>query len=97
MNKANKRRRIARLAAYMMVGAFLMQLGPCMVMGLSNATAAFNFSSLLDQNGYFLGIFAMCGRPNVQQVDANGVPSGGILYTEDDLLVDCPFTTQVVP
>ena len=92
MTNAKKRGRIAVLAAYLMAGAFLMQLGPCMVMGLSTGTAGFNFGSLLDQNGVFLGIFAMCGRPNIQYVDQNGVPDGGILYTEDDIIYDCPFT-----
>ena len=92
MTNAKRRGRIAVLAAYLMAGAFLMQLGPCMVMGLSTGTAAFNFGSLLDENGVFLGIFAMCGRPNIQYFNADGSPNGGVRYTEDDLIYDCPFS-----
>lgn len=97
MMKAKKRGRVAILVACLTAGAFLLQLGPCTVMALSTGTAAFNFGSLLDGDGRFLGIFAMCGRPNVLYVDVNGIPDGGILYTEDDLIYDCPYTEIVVP
>lgn len=91
MLRAKRRGRIAVLATYLVAGAFLLQLGPCMTMALSTGTSAFNFGSLLDSNGVFLGVFAMCGVPDVQMVDANGVPVGGVLNAADDLITDCPI------
>jgi len=39
----------------------------------------------------------MCGRPNVLYVDENGIPENEILYTDDDLIYDCPYSEVVIP
>ncbi len=91
MKCRNKRRRVSVLAGYILAGAFLLQLGPCISMLLPLGAAAFDVSALLDENGYLFGIFNLCGRTNIQYVDEDGVPTDGdILYTEDDLIWDCP-------
>jgi hypothetical protein len=86
-----KHQRMAKAAATLFVAtAFVLPLGPCWMMGLDAGTAAFNFGSLLDSNQAFLGVFYPCGIADVQEVDVNGVPTGPIQFTEDDLMFDCP-------
>jgi hypothetical protein len=91
MRKSKSRRGVAVLAAYLLAGAFLMQLGACLSMALNTGAVAFDASTLLDENELFLGVFAPCGRPNVQMVDADGVPQGEVLYTGDDMIFDCGY------
>lgn len=92
MRRSKTRGRATVLASYLVVGAFLLQLGPCIGMALNMGVTAFDFSALLDENELLFGIFAPCGRPNVQYVDEEGTPTGGILYAEDDMIWDCPVT-----
>ena len=91
MRKSKSRRGVAVLAAYLLAGAFLMQLGPCLSMAFNTGVTAFDVGTLLDENELFLGVFAPCGRPNVQIVDADGVPQGEVLYTGDDMIFDCGY------
>lgn len=90
MRRVRKHRRIKAAAALLVATTFVLPLGPCLTMGLNYGVTSFNFGSLLDANEMFLGLFAPCGQPAIQYVDANGVPDGGVLFTEDDLIVDCP-------
>ncbi len=91
MRKVRRDRTIKAVAALLLATTFVLPLGPCMTMALSTGVAAFDFGILLDENERFLGIFAPCGQPNIQYIDANGTP-GEILFTEDDLILDCPVT-----
>jgi hypothetical protein len=79
-------------AAIMLIGGTLTQLGPCTVIAGQTALTSLS-GTLIDQNGNFLFIFPVCGIPDVIPVDANGVPTGDVLFTEDDLLFGCPVTT----
>jgi hypothetical protein len=90
MRRVRNHRRMKAVAALLVATTFVLPLGPCLTMGLNTGVAAFNFGSLLDENQMFLGLFAPCGQPNVQYVDADGVPTGGVQFAEDDLIVDCP-------
>ncbi len=95
---ARKRRggRTAVLAAYLVTGALILQIGPMCSMLSTFGVAAFDFSTLLDENERFLGVFAPCGVPNTIEVDELGRPIGEIQNTEDDLIYDCPVTQIVV-
>lgn len=76
-------------------GAMVFQMGPCATMGLGIGTSALNpVSLLLDENGSFLGIFHLCGEPNIRVVDQNGAITAEY-NTEDDLIYGCPYTEQV--
>jgi hypothetical protein len=93
-----RRRRSSVLAAYLICGAIVLQLGPmCSVVG-NTGIAAFDFSMLLDENESLFGLFYPCGRPNTLRVDENGDPIAGaeIENTEDDMIYDCPVTYIVV-
>ncbi|MBN2560615.1 MAG: hypothetical protein JXQ75_06770 [Phycisphaerae bacterium] len=94
MTRARRRGRVTVLASYLVAGALLLQLGGCLAVALNFGVTAFDFSQLLDENELFFGI-APCGRPNIQYVDADGNPVGNVLYTEDDLIWDCPVTEVV--
>ncbi len=91
MRMINGRRRVALLAAFVLSGAFMMQLGPCFSMLLNTSAAAYDAGTLLDEDGLLLGIFAPCGQPNVRFIDADGTV-GEIINAEDDLIADCPVT-----
>ncbi len=98
MKLGNKRRRISILAGYILAGAVLLQLGPCISMILPLGAAAFDVGALLDENGYLFGLFNLCGRMNIQYVDKDGNPTDGdVLYTEDDLIWDCPVRQVLDP
>jgi hypothetical protein len=88
-----RRRRTAKIAAYLLTGAFLLQLGgpACAMLG-STAIAGFDFGALMDNNGKLFGLFNVCGVPNYEYVDANNVPVSSVLNTGDDLIFDCPIT-----
>ncbi len=63
---------------------------------------ASGISSLIDDNGRFLGLFDVCGQQNVVYVDAQGVPTGTetrtpvsgtfapVQFSGDDLMHGCP-------
>lgn len=97
MRRGNNPRRVVRLATYLVTGAILLQFGGCIAMALNSGAAAFDVGSLLDENELLFGVFAPCGRPNVQLVDGDGVPLGGVLFSEDDLIWDCPITEILDP
>lgn len=94
---ARKRRggKTALLAAYLLTGALVLQIGPMCSMLTTFGAAAFDFSTLLDENERFLGVFAPCGVPNTITVDEQGIPTGEVQNSEDDLIFDCPVT-QIV-
>ena len=87
----NRRVKILCLATYLTVGTYLTQLGGCFALGANTALAAFPLPSFLPE----FGILALCGTPNIQVVDENGVPQGAVLNGEDDLVFFCPVTTVV--
>lgn len=86
----NRRVKILCLATYLTVGTYLTQLGGCFTIGANTAVAAFPFSSLLDENEMLFGVLAPCGTPNFQVFDENGLPTGEIENTGDDLIFFCP-------
>ncbi|MCB9857565.1 MAG: hypothetical protein H6818_17930 [Phycisphaerales bacterium] len=84
-------RRKIRLASYLTAGAMVLQFGQACAVVNSVITAGVGSSGLLiDNNGYFLGLFNVCGTPNVIEVDANDVPIGDVQFSEDDLMFGCP-------
>ncbi len=90
--------RMRILACYFVTGALVLQLGPLCTMVNSTLTTGVGTSGfLIDNNGNLLGIpfFNMCGQPDIQTVDENGVPLD-LLNTEDDLMLGCPVTVIVV-
>lgn len=92
-----KRRRLRAfvLAGYLVAGAMMTQF---LTICNSAATAGLSTSGLLiDDNGYFLGLVYVCGTENILQVDANGVPLGGVINSEDDLMFGCPARRVTVP
>ncbi len=97
MRRVGNPRRVARLAAYLVTGAILLQFGGCIAMALNSGAAAFDAGILLDENELLFGVFAPCGRPNVQFVNVNGVPTEDVRYAEDDLIWDCPITEILDP
>lgn len=90
-------RRKIKLAGYLAAGAFVLQLGQACTLFTSVATAGIGSSGfLIDNNGFFLGVFNVCGQENIQQVDVNGVQIGEIQFTQDDLMFGCPARQIVV-
>lgn len=86
-----RNRRTIKLAGYLTAGAMVLQVGPACSIINSVVTAGVGSSGLLiDNNGYFLGLFNVCGTPNVIEVDANDVPIGDLQFSEDDLMFGCP-------
>ncbi len=93
-----RRRRSTVLAAYLICGAIVLQLGPmCSMLG-NTGIAAFDFSIFLDENEMLFGLFNVCGVPNTLRVDEDGIPLTGatIQNSEDDFIFDCPVTLIVV-
>jgi len=85
-----------------MTGAIILQLGPACIMAGGTAMSS-SISTLIDDSGRFLGLFNVCGQPNVVYVDAQGIPTassanttGGTVVTVDfsgdDLMYGCPVT-----
>jgi hypothetical protein len=68
-----------------------------MSMALNTGVTAFDWGLLLDENQMMFGVLAPCGRPNVQPVDENGIPTEDLLFAEDDLIWDCPITEILDP
>lgn len=87
-----RKSRVRLLSASLLAGGFLLQFGNCAGVFLNFALGALDFCALTGTSDCTIGPFAPCGRPNVQVVDENGIPVGGVLNTEDDLLLDCPVT-----
>lgn len=93
MTRRTKRK--IRLAGYLTAGAMLLQFGQACTIVNSVATAGVASSGLLiDNNGYFLGLFNVCGAENIQVVDPNGIQTN-LLNTEDDLMFGCPARVVV--
>ncbi|HPF37496.1 MAG TPA: hypothetical protein P5081_12375 [Phycisphaerae bacterium] len=89
-------RRKIKLAGYLTAGAMLLQFGQACAVVSSVATAGVSSSGfLIDNNGYFLGLFNVCGAENIQIVDENGIQQGDIVNSGDDLMFGCP-ARQVV-
>lgn len=89
-----RRFRIAVLAGYLATGGLLFQAGPLCTVINSTATAGIAGSGgFIDENGNFLGLFNVCGVPNVLFVDEDGIAIDGTVFnTEDDLMFGCPIT-----
>lgn len=87
----NRRVKILSLATYLTVGTYLTQLGGCFTIAANTAVAAFPLPNFLPE----FGVLALCGTPNIQIVDENGVPQGDVLNGEDDLVFFCPVTPVV--
>lgn len=86
------------LACYLTTGAIILQLGPlCTMVNTTLTTGVSTSGFLLDDNGNLLGIpfFNMCGQPDIQTVDEDGVPID-LFNTGDDLMLGCPVTQIVV-
>ena len=95
MKRSKTRGRAIVLATYLVAGAFLLQLGPCMGMALNMGVTSFDFSVLLDENELLFGLFAPCGQPHVRYVNEDGT-----LAREeglgDERIWDCPVTVTVI-
>lgn len=88
--KMKKKR--AKLAAYLTMGAMVFQFGQACTIFNSVATAGVASSGILiDDNGFFLGLINVCGTPNFQLID-NGIPVGEVQNADDDLFFGCPVT-----
>jgi hypothetical protein len=90
----NRRMRVVFLAGYLSVGGIVMQLSGCLNISTTVGTASFDTSLILDENGRLFGVFAVCGVPNVAVVNEDGLLLD-ILYTEDDLVYQCPISQTV--
>jgi hypothetical protein len=90
----NRKRRLRFvLALYLGAGAFVTQLGACFSIGANTGAASFS-QNLIDANGNVLGIFNVCGLPDIFLVDEDGGNSE-LVNEEDDLMFGCPTTVQV--
>jgi hypothetical protein len=79
------------LAAYLVTGAIVLQLGPVCAMAANTGIVAFDFNTLVDANGKLFGIFQVC---NVTGVTNSNTVSGTTVTTGGNLLTDCPIVTQ---
>ncbi|RIK67693.1 MAG: hypothetical protein DCC65_06075 [Planctomycetota bacterium] len=86
-----RRIRILKIASMLSVGAYVMQINNCITGGINTALAATPFGTILTD----LGFPGVCGTPNFIVVDENGIPTGEVQNTEDDLVYFCPVT-QIV-
>lgn len=86
-----KRLRILKIATSLLVGGYVAQLGGCISMGINTALASTPFGTLFTN----AGLPGVCGIPNFILVDAQGIPQGGVMNVEDDLVFGCPITTVV--
>lgn len=87
----NRRMRLVKLACCLSVGAYVMQAGGCFSIAANSLLAGFPTGQVATD----IGLWGLCGTPNVQVVDENGVAQGEILNTEDDLVFFCPVTIVV--
>lgn len=99
---ARRKRHLRRvIAAYLVTGAIVMQLGPVCSLagGMGLASSA---GTLIDANGRLLGLFNVCGAQDIVYTDAQGIPTGSVtdtsgntkisvLYAGDDLMNGCPI------
>ncbi len=90
-----RQRRTATVAALLMTGAIVLQVGPACAMLGNLGLASFDFSTVLDENEQFLGLFSPCGRPDVLYVDEDGTPLSDVYYSDDNMIFDCPVTNIV--
>lgn len=99
MTRMIRRRKTVKLAAYLLAGAFILQLGPFCSMAASQGLLSFDKSLLLGDDESLLGtgLFFPCGVPNTVLVDQNGNLIDGIIYgSADDLIYGCPITRETV-
>ena len=86
-----RHKRMARAASYLVTGAIILQLGGfCTIFNTTATTTLGGSGFLIDDNGNFLGVFAVCGLENFIVIDEDGIPQGEVQDTEDDLLFGCP-------
>ena len=98
-----RRFRLGLLARYLAAGAFVMQIGPLCTVATSTATAgAAQGGVFIDANGNFLGLFPVCGvpdliigRPDPQNPD--DIEFDDVANVEDDLMFGCPITVFIIP
>lgn len=81
---------LIKAAAFLSLGAVVLQTGGCLSIALNSGLAGFALSDFLDENERLFGIFAPCGTPNFQLIDENGIPQGTVENTDDDLIFFCP-------
>ncbi len=87
----SRRIRIAKCGVALLFGGVLTQLGPCAVIAGQTALTA-GAGTFITQDGDFLGLFNVCGIPDVVVIDATGQGTG-VINTGDDLFFGCPVTT----
>jgi hypothetical protein len=78
--------RVVKFVIAVCSGAYVLQLGTCISGGISTLFASFPTGTVLTD----LGFPGVCGTPNFQIIDANGLPQGDPQNTEDDLVFFCP-------
>jgi hypothetical protein len=92
-----RRRRTAKIAALLMTGAIVLQLGPLCSLAGSTALSALDLTGLLDSNGKLFGLFQLCGNTqNSTSVAINGSTAGSTttnLGGSGDLIYHCPVVT----
>jgi len=88
--RGNKRRVIV-VAASLMGGGVLLQLGNCAAQAANFALGAADFCAFSLTPECTFGPLAPCGIPDTRTIDANG-NLGPIQNAEDDILLDCPVT-----
>lgn len=87
-----RRMRAIMLAASILSGGMLLQLGNCGAVFVNLALGALDWCSLTLTPDCTIGPFAPCGIPNTRTIDTNTGALGPIQNAEDDLLLDCPVT-----
>jgi hypothetical protein len=96
-----RRLRVTMLAASLLGGGTVLQFGSCAASAINLGLAATDFCALINfvsgGTNCSIGPFVPCGVPNIQVIDENGFPVGPTLFTEDDLLLDCPVTFVLQP
>jgi hypothetical protein len=97
MTRNPRSRRTAKIAALLMTGAIVLQLGPLCSLAGSTALSALDLTGLLDSNGKFLGLFQLCSNTQSStSIDVNGSTAGSTttsLGGSGDLIYHCPVVT----
>lgn len=95
MDLKRRRRRTAVIAAFLMTGAIVLQVGPFCSLAANTGVAALDLGPLLYPNGSLFGVFNLCGNPDVVNVDATGATISTVGFA-DDLVFNCPVTFNTV-
>jgi hypothetical protein len=82
-----RRRRTAKIAALLMTGAIVLQLGPLCSLAGSTALSALDLTPLLDANGKLFGIFQLCNNSTTSITTGTTTTS---VATGGDLIFHCP-------